>query len=553
MMRWLFSLGCLLCCLPYAVAAAEPTSAPAALRQIVTLDFDNLTLAECAERLRTLTGANVIVHESLKPLLVMRENKLKADKQADEQAADPSAPAGPETVRNVEQAPGFSCKLRGLPLSTALRILLDHYGLGYTVVGDSIVIAAADKARQLELEQIISVKLDGVTLAKAIEDLRAQYALSVIVDAQAAKDAKITLDAQDVSLEEAVRLLADQATLKLAPLEKGWLLTSADKAKEWQNRAAQRRAETKAHAVTLGQEALGGGFGIGGGGIMGGGIGGGIGGGGFTGGFPGGASGGLGGAGFIALAQGQTVEIPRALLQLAGPAPRGVQPLGKIERVSPPPMAPPAKKSAAADTLKKMQEPFDFPAQPQMTFKDAIAILQDGGCPPIVVHTQAFKDESPDAPDLYEAAVRPLLVKGLTRGKVLRFLLEQVSPSATYLVRPGHILVTTNDASRPNGQFIEGASFVERPLDEALQELSELSGISIVLDPRVGAKGKTPITARFPSQTNVAQATRVLADMADLKAVMVDTTMYVTSRSNATVFPEEAPGPGKSTRRDAGA
>lgn len=55
---------------------------------------------------------------------------------------------------------------------------------------------------------------------------------------------------------------------------------------------------------------------------------------------------------------------------------------------------------------------------------------------------------------------------------------------------------------------------------------------------------------RFPNDTNLTQAVRLLADMADLKAVIVDTTMYVTSRSNPTIFPEEPPGRGKYTKRD---
>jgi hypothetical protein len=123
--------------------------------------------------------------------------------------------------------------------------------------------------------------------------------------------------------------------------------------------------------------------------------------------------------------------------------------------------------------------------------------------------------------------------------------------NANFLVKPGYVLVTVNDAMHANGQFVRGASFVQMPLDEALHELSELSGISVVLDPRVGDKSKTVVTARFPAETNVAQMARVLADMADLKAMRVDSIMYVTTRANPTTFPEEAPtGSGKYTKRE---
>ena len=74
--------------------------------------------------------------------------------------------------------------------------------------------------------------------------------------------------------------------------------------------------------------------------------------------------------------------------------------------------------------------------------------------------------------------------------------------------------------------------------------------MSIVVDPRVGSKAKSPVTSRFSAETNLAQAVRLLADMADLKAVQVDNTLYVTSRSNNIVFPEE-PGPARSMRAPA--
>src|SRR5439155_19740843 len=135
------------------------------------------------------------------------------------------------------------------------------------------------------------------------------------------------------------------------------------------------------------------------------------------------------------------------------------------------------KKSLAAETLRKMNEPFDFPLAAVMSFKDALKIMEDRGCPPITIHMQAFKDEAPEIPDLYEAQIKLPPVKGLTRGKVLRMMLNQVSDLANYLVHPGYLEITTNSAMLPNHQFVSHASFIQRPLEEALNELSELSGI----------------------------------------------------------------------------
>ncbi|MCI0684854.1 MAG: hypothetical protein L0Y71_22380 [Gemmataceae bacterium] len=315
--------------------------------------------------------------------------------------------------------------------------------------------------------------------------------------------------------------------LHAAPLSSGWILTTADKARAWQARARQRSEAAKAQTITYPPAdslGLGGGFGLVGGGFM------------------GGAAGGF----------SEPIAIPRALLQTAGPPPRVGQE-EKKESPSPAPKAQPAKKSLAAETLRKLNEPSNITVENQISLKEAIQVMQDHGFPPIVLHIQAFKDENPEIGDLYEMPIIWPKVKSLPRGKVLQLILGQIqSGSANFLIKPGYVLVTTNDAMHANGQFVRGAAFVRLPLDEALQELSELSGISMVLDPRVGDKAKTVVTARFPAETNVAQIARVLADMADLKAVRVDAIMYVTTRANPTVFPREAPtGSGKYTVREA--
>jgi hypothetical protein len=538
------------------VRAVEPgDNIKAALRQTVSLNFDNLTLEQCAERLRSIAKINVIIHESLRPLLEAREQRL----QFSDDAAGGPPPADDGATRNIQLPRGFSCTLRQMPLRDALRVFLDHYGLGYVASDDALIIASASKAQQLQREQLATIRFDNVSLAKAVEDMADRFAIELTVDARAARDVKapISMNARQISLEDAVHLLADSANLKAAPLGNGWILTTAEKAKDWQARAKSR---AKGATVTLAPGGLAGpldvsdvGIAPGGGfGALGGFGGPGLGGVGGLGGL--GFGGGLGGAGLAGGFGGgfHSVELPRALLQVAGPAPRGVQPQEKPQTI-PQPKAMGEKKSLAAETLKKLNEPFEFPAADAMTFREAIKIMEQRGCPPITIHQQAFKDEAPEHPDLYEMQIKLPPVKGLTRGKVLRMMLQQVSDLANYLVHPGYIEITTNSAMLPNGQFISHASFLQRPLDEALSELSDLTGISIVLDPRVGDKGKTLITARFLAETNVAQATRVMADMADLKAIMVDSIMYVTSRSNAVVFPEEAGSSGKYQKRQAAA
>jgi hypothetical protein len=519
-MNWLLSVSylCLLAAFSASISAADKSEPPPLLRQTVTLEFDNLTLDQCAERLRVLTKRDVVVHPSLRPLLEARERKLRMD---EETLADPLAPGG--ISLDVMQAPGFSCTLRQLPLHSALRTFLEHYGLGYAVVDGAIVVATADKAGQLRREQPAPLQLDNVPLAKVLEALSQQHGVALVIDAKLAAAAKtpITVQAREVTLEEAVMLLADSANLKAAPLQSGWVLTSADRASAWLDLARRRAEAAKASNVTYPAPSS-------------------------VNQFPGG----IGGAVPSAEVALEPVELPRALLQTAGPPIRATQAVEKVERAVPLPKAVEIKKSLAAETLRKMNEPFNFTEDAPLTMRDAIKTMEELGFPRIVIHQAVFKDEDPDAVDLHETQVR-WPGKGLSRAKTLRLLLDQFpSNNATYLVRPGYVEIVTIDSARPNRQFIQ-ASFQQRPLDEALHELSEQSGLSIVVDPRVGDRARMPVTVRFPADTNLAQAVRLLADMADLKALMVDATMYVTSRSNAIVFPEEPLGRGRHTLRDA--
>lgn len=533
-MRTLLLLGCLFAAAATApsTSAADSPNDAAVLRQIVTLEFDNLTLEQCADRLRALTKRKVIVHESLRPLLEAREQRLLSGDASGLAALEPMQPPN-DGPRQAQQPIGFSCSLRHMPLGTALRVFLEHYGLGYAAIGDSFVIATADKARQLLRNQPVELQFENVPLAKVVDDLAGRYGIVLVLDAHAVKDAKapIALTAHDVSLEEAVHLLADCGNLKAGPLSAGWILTTAEKASAWQERAKRNREPAKAHGQPVGspwQGPFGGGLDVGG---LGGGLGGPM----------------LGGAPNWAM-----VEVPPALLQTAGPPPRVGQAAAKIPQAVPQQQPAQPRKSLAAETLKKMSEPFGFTDDAPMTLKEAIKVMEDHGFPKIVIRMSAFRDENPDAGDISESPIR-WPGKGLSRAKALRLILDQLpTGNANYLVRPGYILVTTNDSMLPNRQFVTGVAFAQRTLDDALQELSELSGVCIVLDPRVGDKAKTLITARFPAETNVAQATRILADMADLKAVRVDGIMYVTTRSNNTAFPEEAPtGGGRYTKREA--
>ena len=74
------------------------------------------------------------------------------------------------------------------------------------------------------------------------------------------------------------------------------------------------------------------------------------------------------------------------------------------------------------------------------------------------------------------------------------------------------------------------------PLRQVLDEVSEISGISIILDTRVREKAAVAVPAYLMNRVvgvGLEKALYLLTDMADLKYVVVGNAVYVTSPANA--------------------
>jgi hypothetical protein len=165
----------------------------------------------------------------------------------------------------------------------------------------------------------------------------------------------------------------------------------------------------------------------------------------------------------------------------------------------------------------------------------------------IVVDFEAFKNENPDAykeeSDLYDVKVRiPTATKWLPLVTMLRKALDHIpTNNATFIIRRGKVEVTTTARATPLALAQEKVviAFDRRPLAEAVQELSEITGASIVIDPRTGDKRDLPVTAVFLNDVSLKTALTMLADMAGLKAVMLEQGLYVTTPENAVVLGKE--------------
>ena len=92
-------------------------------------------------------------------------------------------------------------------------------------------------------------------------------------------------------------------------------------------------------------------------------------------------------------------------------------------------------------------------------------------------------------------------------------------------------------AGQTSGPFLPlvHATFEQKPLAEALREMAEQTEYNIVLDNRAGEKAKAEVSARFVN-TPLDTAVNFVADMVDLRTILLDNVIYVTTRENAALM-----------------
>jgi len=129
-----------------------------------------------------------------------------------------------------------------------------------------------------------------------------------------------------------------------------------------------------------------------------------------------------------------------------------------------------------------------------------------------------------------------------TIGDFLNVILARVpaKSGAIYVIRDRCVEITTLAALReelgrkPDDRILPLVylRLDKQPLENALQVLSDRTGMSLVLDPRLAEKAKVPASVMFKS-VPLDTVVRILADMADLQAVRIDNMFYLTSPENA--------------------
>jgi hypothetical protein len=116
----------------------------------------------------------------------------------------------------------------------ALQAVLTPYNLHWVIVGDTVLVTTEEMAVYRQLKQRVKLDLDQVEFAVAVKRLARDTGVSMVLDPRAVKDAqtKVTLQAEDLPLESAIRILSELAGLKPVRMGNALFITTRASAAE---------------------------------------------------------------------------------------------------------------------------------------------------------------------------------------------------------------------------------------------------------------------------------------------------------------------------------
>jgi hypothetical protein len=240
----------------------------------------------------------------------------------------------------------------------------------------------------------------------------------------------------------------------------------------------------------------------------------------------------------------------------SSPALKPAQPARKAPAVAKKPKPPVAANPAAPESTtstdldaffasRRLHEKLGKPVtlekgiDPNTPLRDALEFLSDRYQLSIIVDASAFKASGLD--DVESAPIKLQRMTNVRLDTILQLVAAQVGGS--FLITADGIKVTTPQRTRPEDWIADRTlpplvtvRFASRSLRHALEKLSDVTGITIALDPRETTDMRVTETL---NNVPVDTAVRLLADMCDLEAVALDSVLYVTSKSNAEMLQEQ--------------
>ncbi len=439
-----------------------------------------------------------------------------------------------------------SATLDNVPVDTAARILASQADLRAVLLDNVLYVTTKSHAQAMQaatqkadlparegksvetalaeqMRQPVELNLAEMDLNTVLQQLGREAGAKIVLDRRAEIEGQtaITLQVKDVSLETAVRLAAETAGLKPVLIGNVLFVTteaSAAKLEKEQERALSRAASQPLGGLTAAGVGLGGGIGGLGGGALG---------------FAGGGAIGFVGSGLPSTA-------PPVIIG-SGPMEQD----GKPKKASKRQPEGPRGANRIAPLQRKLAEVINLKngIDANTPLKDALEFLkQEYGLAPVLIDSQAFKSDV-QIESVEDQPVKLPKMTGVRLGTVLQKLVAQVQRA--YLVRSDHIEITTfqrqyvevwglpDDERRRRALPLVHNAFDQVPLETALRELSDATGVSVVLDTHhAGEKAKTAVTAML-NNVPLDTAVRLLADQAELQAVLLDNVLHVTTKEQA--------------------
>jgi hypothetical protein len=167
---------------------------------------------------------------------------------------------------------------------------------------------------------------------------------------------------------------------------------------------------------------------------------------------------------------------------------------------------------------------------------------------PFFVDVRAF---SKDVQDVVDGLLPPPRFKlqplppRMSVRAILQLAVSQFDgDEATFLIRQGRVEITTRKAAALPNLLKQtfAASFDRQPLEFVLDDLSEITGVSVVIDGRARDRSRTPVTARFRNDVPLLEALRMVTESAGLKLVEIrgstnsTRALFVTTPEHATIL-----------------
>jgi hypothetical protein len=114
--------------------------------------------------------------------------------------------------------------------------------------------------------------------------------------------------------------------------------------------------------------------------------------------------------------------------------------------------------------------------------------------------------------------------------------------NATLALKPGALVITTigrTTVVRLLEQRV-WVQFERRLYVDALADLFELTGVPVIVDNRVLAQARRPVTATFANGAALGTVLPLVTEMAGLKLLVVGNALYITSPAHARLLEEKA-------------